>query len=47
MNLVMQTNEPADDNSVNDYAIAPEFKGEIIYQELMPKLLMFDQHIHE
>jgi len=46
MNLVMATNEPADDVS-NDYAIPPEYKNEIIYQELLPKLLCFDDHMHQ
>ena len=51
MNFVaaaQQQNEPAvEDLSGNaDYIIASEYKSEIIYQELMPKLLTLDEHIH-
>ena len=30
----------------SNYLISPEYKSEIIYQELLPKLLSLDEHIH-
>lgn len=35
-----------EEKSSGDYIIGPEYKSEIAYQELMPKLLMMDEHIH-
>jgi len=30
----------------SDYIISPEYKAEIAYQELLPKLLIMDEHLH-
>ena len=31
---------------MGDYIIQPEFKAETAYQELLPKLLAMDEHLH-
>ena len=43
-----QQNEPVieDLSGAGDYIIAAEYKSEIVYQELMPKLLTLDEHMH-
>ena len=39
--------EPPEEAEVNgEYIIGPEYKAEIAYQELMPKLLIMDEHLH-
>ena len=44
MNVI---NEPVDDCSAQEsYFISSEFKVEIVYQELLPKLLIYDEHIY-
>lgn len=46
--VAAQQNEPAQDemSGGGDYIISPEYKSEIIYQELLPKILILDEHIH-
>jgi len=40
-------NEPPEEVTSNgDYIIQPEYKAEIAYQELLPKLLSMDEHLH-
>jgi len=46
MNFVVAQNEPEDMSGADNYGIAPEYKAEIVYQELMPKILALDEHIH-
>lgn len=46
MNFVTAQNEPDDMSGADNYIIAPEYKAEIVYQELMPKILVLDEHIH-
>ena len=41
-----QQNEPEEVTSTGDYIIQPEYKAEIAYQELLPKLLAMDEHLH-
>ena len=33
-------------SGAGDYIIGPEYKSELVYQELLPKLLSLDEHIH-
>ena len=33
-------------SGAGDYIIAAEYKSEIVYQELLPKLLTLDEHMH-
>ena len=35
-----------DMSGAGDYIIGPEYKSELVYQELLPKLLTLDEHIH-
>jgi len=47
MNVGHVVIEPVDDLSAQEnYLISPEFKAELVYQELLPKLLIFDEHIY-
>jgi len=46
MNFVAAQNEQEDMSGADNYIIAPEYKAEIVYQELMPKVLVLDEHIH-
>ena len=47
MNVGHVINEPVDDLSAQEiYFISPEFKVEIVYQELLPKLLIYDEHLY-
>ena len=42
-----QIEEPADEMSAQEtYMITPEHKRELVYQELMPKVLLLDERIH-
>lgn len=47
MSNVLQMNEQIEENDgPESYIISAEYKAEQVYQELMPKLLLLDEHIH-
>lgn len=47
MSNVLQINDQIEDNDgPESYIISAEYKAEQVYQELMPKLLILDEHIH-
>ena len=48
LNVGAAQDQPEEGNSAGDpsYIITPEYKSEIVYQELLPKLLAFDEHLH-
>lgn len=47
MNMVNMVHEAQEEEAPADiYIISPEFKSEQVYQELLQKLLIYDEHIH-
>jgi len=46
MNVGHVINEPDDLSASENYLISSEYKAESVYQELLPKLLLYDEHIH-
>lgn len=39
-------NDPDELSAEGNYLISAEFKSEAVYQELLPKLLLYDEHMH-
>jgi len=47
MNFAVREQEPEEHIGADSpYIIQPEYKSEQVYQELLPKLLLLDDHIH-
>jgi len=40
------THDPEEVDGPESYIISTEYKAEIVYQELLPKLLELDEHIN-
>jgi len=45
-NVLPMNPEPLDENDLESYMISAEYKAEVVYQELMPKLLLMDENMH-
>lgn len=45
-NVLPMNPEPLDENDLESYMISAEYKAELVYQELMPKLLLMDENMH-